>query len=176
MSLARLLAAALLCCALPVLGQDHPRAGYALRDGYSLGLCFAPAATPEEPWRIVPNQPADLGSGQISLSQLSLGRPAVECRHYGSLTVKGHSIPGNWTPQSLVLCGKLPDADEACRTTLDVFGLDLVGPTCYTIRGYVVARDSEDSDSTHPVSYSTCQPAERFQLKTTEMRSVVGYR
>ncbi len=46
------------------------------------------------------------------------------------------------------------------------------GPTCYAIRSYVVARDSKDSDSTHMVKYSTCQPAARYQLKTTEMRSV----
>jgi hypothetical protein len=42
---------------------------------------------------------------------------------------------------------------------------------CYTIRSYVVARDTKDSDSTHPVRYSTCQPAGRYRLKTTEMRS-----
>ncbi|MGP0019249.1 MAG: hypothetical protein ACLPHP_11815 [Candidatus Sulfotelmatobacter sp.] len=42
---------------------------------------------------------------------------------------------------------------------------------CYAIRSYVVARDSKYSDSTHPVSYSTCQPAARYQLKTTEIRS-----
>jgi hypothetical protein len=42
---------------------------------------------------------------------------------------------------------------------------------CYTIRSYVVARDTKDSDSTHPVRYSTCQPAARYRLKTTEMRS-----
>ena len=36
---------------------------------------------------------------------------------------------------------------------------------CYAIRSYVVARDSKDSDSVHPVSYSTCQPASRYRLK-----------
>ena len=43
--------------------------------------------------------------------------------------------------------------------------------TCLKIRSYVVARDSKDSDSTHPVSYSTCQPASRYRLKTTDLRS-----
>ena len=42
---------------------------------------------------------------------------------------------------------------------------------CYAIRNYLVARDSQDSDSTHPAGYSTCQPAARYQLKTTEIRS-----
>ena len=40
------------------------------------------------------------------------------------------------------------------------------GPTCYAIRSYVVARDSKDSDSTHPAGYSTCQPVGRYGVKT----------
>ncbi len=39
---------------------------------------------------------------------------------------------------------------------------------CYTMRTYVVARDSKTSDSVHPVSSSTCQPGKRYGLKTTE--------
>ena len=42
---------------------------------------------------------------------------------------------------------------------------------CFTIRSYVVARDSKDSDSTHLVSYSTCVPSDRYHVKTTEIRS-----
>ena len=49
-------------------------------------------------------------------------------------------------------------------------------PTCYTIRSYVVARDSKDSDSTHPAGYSTCLPSDRYHVKTAEMRVVVGDR
>jgi hypothetical protein len=44
--------------------------------------------------------------------------------------------------------------------------------TCYSIRSYVVARDSKDSDSTHPAGYSTCQPTDRYRLKSTEIRAV----
>jgi hypothetical protein len=53
-----------------------------------------------------------------------------------------------------------------------VFVGDTVWPdsTCYTIRSYVVARDEAGSDSTHPVSYSTCQPGSRYGLKTTELK------
>jgi hypothetical protein len=36
---------------------------------------------------------------------------------------------------------------------------------CYTMRTYVVARDSKDSDSVHPVRYSTCTPAGKRQVK-----------
>ena len=42
--------------------------------------------------------------------------------------------------------------------------------TCYKIRSYLVARDNKDSDSTHPVGYSTCQASSRYGLKTTEIR------
>jgi len=38
---------------------------------------------------------------------------------------------------------------------------------CYAIRSYVVARDSKHSDSVHPVGYTTCVPASRYQLRTT---------
>ena len=40
---------------------------------------------------------------------------------------------------------------------------------CYKIRSYVVARDNKHSDSVHPVGYSTCQPASKYRLRTTEM-------
>jgi hypothetical protein len=43
------------------------------------------------------------------------------------------------------------------------------GTTCYKIRSYVVARDSKHSDSTHPVGYSTCQPARRYGLRKVEI-------
>ena len=41
------------------------------------------------------------------------------------------------------------------------------GNLCYSIRSYVVARDRKDSDSVHPVGYSTCVPAKRYGLKKT---------
>jgi hypothetical protein len=39
---------------------------------------------------------------------------------------------------------------------------------CLKIRSYVVARDSKHSDSVHPAGYTTCVPASRFRLRTTE--------
>ena len=41
---------------------------------------------------------------------------------------------------------------------------------CLKIRSYVVARDDKDSDSVHLVGYSTCQPASRYRLRTTQIR------
>ena len=46
----------------------------------------------------------------------------------------------------------------------------LTGGLCYAIRSYVVAHDEKDSDSTHLVKASTCQPARRFHLKSAESR------
>ena len=40
--------------------------------------------------------------------------------------------------------------------------------TCYVISSYVVARDQKNSDSTHLVGYSTCQPANRYRLKSVK--------
>ncbi len=42
--------------------------------------------------------------------------------------------------------------------------------TCFAIRSYVVARDSKDSDSTHPAGYSTCQPSNRYRVRSAEIR------
>ena len=43
------------------------------------------------------------------------------------------------------------------------------GP-CLKMRTYKVAPDSPHSDSTHPVGYSTCQPAVRFQTRSIVLR------
>jgi hypothetical protein len=45
--------------------------------------------------------------------------------------------------------------------------------SCFTMRSYKVARDNPQSDSTHFVGSSTCQPSARFQLHTTEERVLV---
>ena len=39
--------------------------------------------------------------------------------------------------------------------------------TCYTMRTYVVRRDGPELDSVHPVGYTSCQPAPRFEVKIT---------
>ncbi len=54
--------------------------------------------------------------------------------------------------------------------TLNLDGQPGDDTTCYAIRSYVVARDSKTSDATHSVGYSTCQPASRYRLRTTELR------
>jgi hypothetical protein len=39
---------------------------------------------------------------------------------------------------------------------------------CLTMRTYKVARDNPDSDATHAVGYSTCQPAARFRTHSVQ--------
>lgn len=38
-------------------------------------------------------------------------------------------------------------------------------PTCYTLRSYFMKRVHPDTDETHAVGYSKCQPASRYGLK-----------
>jgi hypothetical protein len=45
---------------------------------------------------------------------------------------------------------------------------------CYAIRSYVVKRDSKNSDSVHPVGYSTCVPANRYRLKTADANETIS--
>ena len=152
MTLTRLLAAALVICSLPGFAQDHPK-GRIPGDALS-GPCWvraAKAATTSEPWRIIPDRSEDLGSGQNPLYQFSpdphrLDQFGVDCIHY--FMWDGHRA-------SIVEHSVLPLAADT---------------TCLSIRSYVVARDSKDSDSTHPAGYSTCLPSNRYQVRNAEIR------
>ena len=59
----------------------------------------------------------------------------------------------------------LPPNDPISLASNEQVATDTV---CYKIRSYVVARDSKDSDSVHPVGYSTCQPSSKYRLRTTD--------
>jgi hypothetical protein len=114
---------------------------------------FSQAATPSEPWRLIPAKPSELGSGLNILDPTHLDRYRLDARSVDPsvrmFQVKNHSATSTPTVDS--------------PRDGDVF--------CLKIRSYVVARDSKNSDSTHPVSYSTCQPSSRYGLKTTEIRT-----
>lgn len=62
--------------------------------------------------------------------------------------------------------------NDPIKLDLNDAGAPDVDGLCYTMRSYVVARDSKHSDATHPVSYSTCQKASRYRLRTTELPAV----
>jgi hypothetical protein len=142
MTLARILIAALLFFSLPAFTQDQNSGAQLPTMGtYSFAPDMA-AATSTEPWRIIPNpnsNPEPTDHMRVDQFRFDRGRGT------------DHSNSGAKT-RTLVLGLDGLDADT----------------TCYKIRSYVVARDSKDSDSTHMTGYSTCQPASKYRVKTTE--------
>jgi hypothetical protein len=133
--------AAVLLCSVSVLAQDQPA---------NSTTNVKPNAS--EPWRILPN--TDPSSDPLLRLQDS-----AQSGSTSDLQAKAQQNLLEAEAQNLRHFAVTPDgqiADDA---------------TCYAIRSYVVARDGKDTDSTHPVSYSTCQPASRYRLRTTDMRS-----
>lgn len=140
----RLLLSAVLLCSLSAFAQNQwaERPAHLFFKGY-----LASAATPSEPWRIVPVQP-NLSSAPDAHNQWPIDDFKV---------LRG----GQLGDEAEQLLSKSQFENLVAR---DRFEEDT---TCYTIRSYVVARDSKDSDATHAAGYSTCQPSTRFRLKST---------
>jgi hypothetical protein len=147
MTLARLLAATVLFCSLLAFAQDRQ-----IISGNSVSASVTngeATATLSEPWRFIPNRP-DLTSesaDHIRVDQYRFDQGKLDFRTGDS------KLEAKTRPPVLGLDGELVrelDGDT----------------TCYAIRSYVVARDSKDSDSTHPAGYSTCRRASRYHLKT----------
>lgn len=160
MTLARLLAVTLLVlvCTEPALCQQkYSEAQLPLGNLADGNLFFfdadflAPAAAPGEPWRLIPSKP--VGSGGNALDAGRLDQYRLEKQNLD----RGERI-SQLKDGSATLT---PSVDRPMEG--DIF--------CLKIRSYVVARDSKDSDSVHPVGYSTCQPTSRYGLKTTDIRS-----
>jgi hypothetical protein len=146
MTLARFLPAALLICSLPAFSQtQQTRRAHTHGDSVSSVATNRDAmAVSSEPWKIIPTRPPDLGPDSPDRLRADQYRWEQGKVDFGN----GHSKLG---PKADVLVSGL--------------GAD---PTCYAIRSYLVARDAKDSDSTHPVGYSTCQPASRYHLKSAQ--------
>lgn len=106
-----------------------------------------------EPWKIIPDQSMHATSGSNALDRLQVDQYKVSRSKNDTRTL----LLGPDADAGMVLSGLNGQLDA------DI--------DCLKIRSYVVARDSKDSDSTHLVRYSTCQPASRYRLKTTELRS-----
>jgi hypothetical protein len=104
-------------------------------------------AKPTTPWKILPNPVENLKSS-----------PAFGRADSASSENRTFDISGNIVPYPLFRGDRFPSQKEASEDSL-----------CYAIRSYVVARDDKDSDTTHPVRYSTCQPSRRYALKTAEL-------
>jgi hypothetical protein len=103
-----------------------------------------------EPWKLVLNQPVDWNVGKDRLQQLQIDAYKIDRSR-----IDPNRQTSRWVFQN----------DDIVMETL---GDDTL---CYKIRSYVVARDSKDSDSVHPVGYSTCQPASRYRLKKTQIQT-----
>lgn len=151
MTLARLLVVPLVACSAMAFAQQKT-------DSLDLSAQIADAGksatvSSPEPWKVIPKQPADATSGRNPLDRLQIDKYKV----FRSRTDARTLLLGPEADAGMVLSGLGGQLDA--------------DPTCYKIRSYVVARDSKGSDSTHPVSYSTCQPAARYKVKTTELRS-----
>lgn len=107
-----------------------------------------------------------------AFSQDPTASPAKDAKNTTS-PAPGLIVPWNSpSPDPLLRLQEDPVRDADGGVNLRVFvnpdNQPVDDTTCYAIRSYVVARDSKDSDSTHPVGYSTCQPAKRYGLKRTE--------
>lgn len=145
MTLARLLTAALMLCCLPVLAQDkQPKAEVVVERPSSQIVRPTPDFSTD---RTAPSEPWLVVWNQPA--ELVSGQNPLVTEHIEqSRLSQSKSVP-------------------ALRLQVETLDADV---TCYTIRTYVVARDSKDSDSTHPAGYSTCQPSVQYQLKTTVLR------
>jgi uncharacterized protein YfaP (DUF2135 family) len=151
MTLARFLVV-LFVCSLPAFAQDQQLIATQNADNVATVAADNISATRSDPWRILPDQSSNFTSDSMDRTRID---------QYVHDQIKGDFRAGR--------------SNEAKRRTL-VMGLG--GPldsdaTCFTMRSYVVARDSKDSDSTHPTGYSTCQPASKYRVRTTEQGTVV---
>jgi hypothetical protein len=102
------------------------------------------AASNSEPWKILTQSPAPQSLPTASFPTSQMHRSSDPF-----LISRSDILNGNIDPNIVV-------RDSAA-------GADAY---CLKIRSYVVARDSKNSDSVHPVGYTTCVPASRFRLKT----------
>ena len=149
MTSVRLLTAAVLICTASAFAQEQLSS--MTRPNRTAEPEESAHAQGTEPWKLVINQPADWDSGKNRLQQFQIDAYKIDRSR-----IDPNRQPFRWGSQidDIVMDRQLGD------DTL-----------CYKIRSYVVARDSKDSDSVHPVGYSTCQPASRYRLKKTQIQT-----
>jgi hypothetical protein len=82
------------------------------------------------------------------------GPDAVQSTNSGTLNIHAAA---RWEQSSL-----------APMPAIDLDGQPQTDTLCYSMRTYKVARNNPDSDATHPIGYSTCQPAARFRTYTVK--------
>jgi hypothetical protein len=166
MPVARLVLAMLFFCALSAFAQQQPST-----DVPSGNLLLWPdqvatgtsGAAPVVPWRIISERTEQADWTKPAQDQLSDGeadkRAQDALNTLTRLMAEHHIDPNSEHPWIKVS----PEGELT-------WGVDT---GCYYIRSYVVARDNKDSDATHLVRSSTCQPSRQYGLKTTVMKSDV---
>lgn len=144
MPVARLLAASLALCSTLLFAQDKPE-NMRLPGNFVISPDSRSTPIASEPWRILPSPLQD-----------SYGRRALIARAE-RYEPDGYEIDtsGMIVPPHRFYVEPLADSTD--------------DKLCFTIRSYVVERDEKDSDSTHPVGSSTCQPARRYALKKVQI-------
>ena len=145
MSLARLLAMTLLAGSLPAIAQVHME-----------------NTTPTAP---IAATKAHMPMQEQS-NQLSSRLPDVTSTQEPSEELRANTGQSDSGSQFAPL---VPNSDKGIVLSPD--GALAADTTCFAIRSYVVARDAKDSDSTHLVGYSTCQPAKRYRFRTAQATS-----
>jgi hypothetical protein len=148
MRIARLLALAFVFCSLSAFAQQQSATSY-LNAKPLLPAALIPLAsttTASTPWRI----PERMTDQDISTTSMT--------RTQGD--VRTQTLSREDADKFLSMTD--PKTSETEKSANDT--------ACLFIRSYVVARDNKDSDATHLVSYSTCQPGSRYGVKTTELK------
>ncbi|MGZ4816338.1 MAG: hypothetical protein ACXVZV_13065 [Terriglobales bacterium] len=151
MTLTRLLSASLVVCSALAFAQTKTDSPASSAQAAATNKLATVASS--EPWKIIPSQPMHATSGSNGLDRLQIDK---------------YKMSRSKTDTRTLLLGPEADAGMILSGLDGQLDADI---DCLKIRSYVVARDSKDSDSTHLVRYSTCQPASRYRLKTTDLRS-----
>ena len=148
MTSVRLLTATVLICIASAFAQEQLSSTTSPNRAAEPEKAAQTAAT--EAWKLVLNQPVDWNVGKDRLQQFQIDAYKIDRSR-----IDPNRQTSRWVFQN----------DDIVMETL---GDDTL---CYKIRSYVVARDSKNSDSVHPVGYSTCQPASRYRLKKTQIQT-----
>jgi hypothetical protein len=73
---------------------------------------------------------------------------------------------------SATISPEISKREMSPRLTRRTFSEERRDGVCYTMRTYIVARESRDSDVTVPKSYQECLPEWKLQMRTTEQKLI----
>jgi hypothetical protein len=159
MHFSRLLPIILLTCVVPASAQIREQTNSSAIPAPNDDAGQSPVHKQGEPWRIIPDSSTSRGAIRFKNDAGSVPYPKTAPGEGFRLFL---NTPA-WPKPTVVV---RPDGQSA---TIVLPGGEYVGdPICYSIRSYLVARDEKDSDSTHPVGSSTCQPARRYGVKNAQ--------